>query len=193
MHKFDPMRHHMLDSEERQKYQAAIILQEIIKPQKHETLVDVGTGTGYYLFPLAKDIRMAVGVDISSKMLERAHDKQKLSDYPNVLLLCSRESSLPFYSNQVDIVLMANMLHEANNAVDLIKDIHRILKPGGRFITTDWKKIKHEFGPPFHHRISAEEAINILKKGGFIEVESLPGYEFHYILKTYKEKKSNKE
>ncbi|MFX0061010.1 MAG: class I SAM-dependent methyltransferase [Candidatus Hermodarchaeota archaeon] len=193
MHKFDPTHHHILDSEERQKYQAANVLQEIINPQKNEILVDVGTGTGYYLFPLAKDLRMAVGVDISSKMLERAHDKQKLSDYPNVLLLCSRESNLPFYSNQVDIVLMANMLHEANNAVDLIKDIHRILKPGGRFITTDWKKIKHEFGPPFHHRISAEEAINILKKGGFIEVASLPGYEFHYILKTYKEKKSNKE
>ncbi|MFX0093012.1 MAG: hypothetical protein ACFFBD_14735, partial [Candidatus Hodarchaeota archaeon] len=63
---------------------------------------------------------------------------------------------------------------------------HRILKPGGRFITTDWIKIEQEIGPPLHHRMAEEEAISALEKAGFSDVESLPGYEYHYILRSYK-------
>ncbi|MCE5329544.1 hypothetical protein LLG07_04330 [bacterium] len=45
-------------------------------------------------------------------------------------------------------------MHEAKNLDLFLKEMTRILKPGGRIAIIDWNKADSEFGPPKNHKNS---------------------------------------
>jgi ubiquinone/menaquinone biosynthesis C-methylase UbiE len=65
-----------------------------------------------------------------------------------------------------DIAFMCNVFHELDGDHTLL-EVGRMLKPGGKLAVIDWKKKREEDGPPYHHRLSAKEAIARCRDAGF--------------------------
>ena len=116
-----------------QTHQAALALAASIVHQP-ESVLDVGCGTGrllrraYRYWPEAQ----LIGVDPADGMIERA----KLLT-PNATFYTSMAESLPLEDNTVDLVLSTTSFHHWQDQAAGIREIARVLRPGGYFMLVD--------------------------------------------------------
>ncbi|KAJ6555236.1 S-adenosyl-L-methionine-dependent methyltransferase [Mycena sp. CBHHK59/15] len=110
-----------------------------------ETVVDLGSGGGIDIFLSSSKVGpdgKAIGLDMSPDMVKRARENAKKRGLfpPQVSFIeCSLTERLPIESNSVDCVLsncVINLLPQSGKN-DIFKEIHRILKPGGRVVLDD--------------------------------------------------------
>jgi ubiquinone/menaquinone biosynthesis C-methylase UbiE len=101
-----------------------------------ERLLDVGCGTGALLYALSQRHPGAQlsGVDPVPEMLAVA--RRRLP--PEVELQAGWAERLPFESAQFDAVVSCNMFHYIREPAAALREIRRVLAPGGRLVITDW-------------------------------------------------------
>jgi len=94
-------------------------------------VAEICCGHGELLTLLArKDIR-GIGVDVSSNMLEFAHDKHRESR--DFIFVQGDATKLPLRNAQFDSVFMLGGIHHVPDRAALFSEVFRILRPGGRF------------------------------------------------------------
>lgn len=98
-------------------------------------VADVGTGTGFVLQGLVDKAVELVGFDASADMLAVA--RHNLATHPHVSLRLAEGRSLPAADNSFDAVFANMYLHHAPKPLETIREMVRILKPGGKLIITD--------------------------------------------------------
>ncbi|MGW0731845.1 methyltransferase domain-containing protein [Streptomyces sp. NPDC002851] len=99
-------------------------------------LVDLGCGAGPALLAFSRRFPTAslVGIDRSEQALERA--RARLQDHAGVVELSSVDlrEQLPLEDESVDAVVSSNLLECLPDAASLLKEIWRVLRPGGRAV-----------------------------------------------------------
>src|SRR5262245_755940 len=98
------------------------------------TVLDAGCGTGNLceLLSTSPGIKV-VGIDSSKPMLQIA--RTKLRDNINVTLKDADLNSPSDFENECfDYVVLTNVLYALRNPLEVLEEIHRILKPGGKLI-----------------------------------------------------------
>jgi ubiquinone/menaquinone biosynthesis C-methylase UbiE len=100
------------------------------------SVLDVGCGTGELLVRLAAKYPNArlSGLDPVPEML--AVGRTKLSE--NVDLRAGWANELPWPDGAFDVVVSCNMFHYISHPVAAVQEMERVLRPGGRFVITDW-------------------------------------------------------
>ncbi|HKA08970.1 MAG TPA: class I SAM-dependent methyltransferase [Candidatus Dormibacteraeota bacterium] len=91
-------------------------------------VLDAGCGLGSYFAALAARVPsgMVVGLDITLSMLTRV-----AGWHPTVPLICGDVRTLPVVSGAFDVVVSAHMLYHIPNLDAAIRELHRVLRPGG--------------------------------------------------------------
>lgn len=102
---------------------------------KTAVVADVGTGTGFVLQGLVDWAAELVGFDESEDMLTVA--RRNLAAYPHVDLRLAEGQNLPAVDNSFDAVFANMYLHHAPDPLLTIREMARILKPGGKLVITD--------------------------------------------------------
>lgn len=108
----------------------------MLEPQSHRPLrgergLDIGCGTGNlgYALVTAGYVKTCVGLDISLGMARIAKNKTK--HVSGCLFTAGSAVSIPFADNTFDVVVGSAFLHHIVNALDALREIRRVLKPGG--------------------------------------------------------------
>ncbi len=101
-----------------------------------DVAVDVGCGNGTLLKVLTELGSFAVGVDISKGMLKIARRKLGNEAY---LTLADAEA-LPFRREGFTAAFLVTVLHDLPDPLRCLKEVYRVLKPGGACFTTWLKK-----------------------------------------------------
>lgn len=99
-------------------------------------VLDIGCGTGVLLRRAldADASRTAIGVDITVNMLR--HASQRL---PNTVpLVCASGDAVPLRAASVDLVVSTSALHYMHDPIEMLREAHRLLAPGGTVIVSDW-------------------------------------------------------
>lgn len=104
---------------------------------------DIGAGTGFISEGLLKKNVNVIAVDQSEEMLNLL--KNKFSDYKNLNCIQGESENLPIADNAVDYVFANMFLHHVENPFVAIKEMKRILKPGGKLVITDLDEHNFEF------------------------------------------------
>ena len=170
MHKFNPINKKKLDNPERRKMLPPEIVLQKLGLKEDDDMADIGCGVGYFTFPAAEIISSEneiYAIDISEEMLEEVEKESKEKEIKNISLVKSTEYDLKLEDGKVSFALMVNVLHETDDKVRMLKEIHRILRTDGRIAIVDFEKKQTESGPPLDHRISKDEALELLKEAGF--------------------------
>ena len=132
--------------------------------RRNKTLLDIGTGGGERLEAFAPKVREAIGTDIDRKMIKTAAEDLGKSSLHNVnLILCDSER-IPIAGSHIDIVIDRYAPFNA-------KEVSRILKPGGTFITQQVSEgDKGNFKEIFQRGQSYGEKSGTLKKRYLMEL-----------------------
>ena len=115
-------------------------------------LLDVGTGTGALaLAALARwrSVRVT-GVDPSSRMLDLAADgADRLGDdaVRRLRLLQGRADRLPVASDSMDVAISSFVIQLVPSRAAALREIGRVLRPGGRFACVTWQAESNPFEP----------------------------------------------
>jgi ubiquinone/menaquinone biosynthesis C-methylase UbiE len=106
-------------------------------------VLDVGTGTGVLAIEFAKGIPAAsvVGLDLSPVALEVARENaQKSPVSSRVSFEEGNAEDMPFKDDTFDLAISGNTLHLLKDPVRMFNEIQRVLKPGGRFLISDFRR-----------------------------------------------------
>lgn len=112
-------------------------LLRLIGPSPIDSLLDLGTGTGWILKLLAPHYRRAVGVDASRDMLAVARANL---DKAGILKASVRHAdilNLSLDGQDFDLVTIHQVLHFLDQPELAIAEAARILRPGGRLLIVD--------------------------------------------------------
>jgi arsenite methyltransferase len=111
----------------------AAIAKAYLRPEM--SVADVGAGTGFVAAGLAPLVKQVHVVDGSAAMLAIA--RQNLSQFGNVEYHTADGSSLPFPAGSLDAVFANMYLHHTTDPLAAIREMVRVLRPGGRLVITD--------------------------------------------------------
>lgn len=106
-------------------------------------VVDVGCGTGFLSQAFVLIARKVIGVDSSEEMLNRA--RNNLDRAENFEARLGTAERLPLEDGEADIVVGNMILHHCPNPLSAIREMARILKPGGKLILTDLDRHQYDW------------------------------------------------
>ena len=133
--------------------------------------LDLGCGTGEMMKMLLQvdDQRELYGIDLSEKMLSVA--ESKLSG--KVRLVLGDSEHLPFADNFFDVVYCNDSFHHYPAPENVIREVQRVLKPGGTFLIGDcWQPLIGRAIMNFYMRHSREGDVKIYSKEEMISLLS---------------------
>ena len=143
---------------------------EILDLKESFVAADFGSGSGGWVIPLAKILMYGkiYAIDILEEPLSALKSRARLEKILNIETIKSNvEKTSKLLSNSCDLVLMTNLLFEADDKEKMMGEGKRILKKGGRILIVDWKE-DSPLGPDY--RVSPDEVKGIAERIGF-EVE----------------------
>ena len=171
-------------------------------------VLDLATGTGDLLLSLLKaraNIAGAVGLDVSEKMLDLCRAKLRRRGLAErAELVCADAVGTPFPEGTFDAATMGFGIRNTADAAKTLREIHRILKPGGTALILEFSLPRHpawrwcylkylRFMVPFIGALisadrhayqylnqsiegfyQAEDFCALMRKAGFGEVSAIP-------------------
>lgn len=171
-------------------------------------VLDVGAGTGYLSLPLAAAVDPNGSVrcvDLCEPLLDVLRQKAikaGLSERIEYLLEPADHLSLP--DDGIDAVFSSYLLHElADKAQAALKEMYRVLKPGGTVVLADYRRIEDVerraeieawYGAQrdgggtdeVHLRFSLADLERMLLEAGFRSIELAIWHEFHFHARAIK-------
>ncbi|MCF2904780.1 class I SAM-dependent methyltransferase [Octadecabacter sp. CECT 8868] len=100
-----------------------------------DRILELGCGTGSTALLLAPKVREIVGADISPKMIDIADTKAKAGSVHNATFRVASAKDAASQKEPFDAVLGFNLFHLVEGMEDTFASVHKMLPPGGYFIS----------------------------------------------------------
>ncbi len=115
----------------------------VVNIEQGKLCADIGAGTGFVTEGIINKGLKVIAVDQSEEMLSQM--KQKFKDCDLIDYRRGDAENLPIEKNTVDFVFANMYLHHVEDPASAIKEMVRILKPGGKIAITDLDEHNFEF------------------------------------------------
>lgn len=149
-------------------------------------IADFGAGSGHYSIASAKSL-MATGrvyaIDIHKDLLTKLKNHASKEGIYNIEVILGdieKENGSRLRDFSVDLVLICNVLFQAEDKSAIIKEAKRVLKPGGRVLVVDWSDSFGNLGPKKESIFKENEAIEFFEKMGFHIDRKINAGSHHY-------------
>lgn len=177
----------LLDDDLRTEWQNPELVLDLLGDLTDKDVADIGAGSGYFTFKMAKLARKVVALDIDPNSLEYIKDQKAIvGNWAENIETRLTPADVPnLVENEVDLVLIVNTFAFIPDKDKYLVRLKRGMKPGGRLVIIDFKTGNVPVGPSDDAKISVNEVVKALKLAGFsktkIDLESL---QYQYIVST---------
>ena len=156
--------------------------------KKGMSFLDVACGYGYYSIAASKYVSetgTVYAVDLWNDGIEHLSNHSKEHKINNIQpILADARKMIPLKSSCVNISLLSTVLHDfmlEKTEDGVLKEIHRVLKPNGKFAVVEYKKISSKRGPPMGIRIAPEQVKQKVAPYGFEFLKTVEIGELNYL------------
>jgi len=112
-------------------------LREVLDPVAGERVLEIGPGTGYYTLDMAEWVAPGGTVeifDLQQDFLDHVMRRAAERGLGNVVPTQGDATALPYDDASVDAVVLTAVLGEIPDPGAALREIRRVLKPGGRLV-----------------------------------------------------------
>lgn len=128
----------LVDLPIRKRYMRPVLDRVGLRPG--ETVLELGPGPGAFTVDAARRLGREgklIAVDIQPEMIAEAERRVRVAGLANVETHVAGAYELPIEDSSVDRAFLVTVLPEIPNPVRGLREIHRVLKPGGVLSTTE--------------------------------------------------------
>lgn len=147
---------------------------------------DLGAGSGHYTLAAAAIVGSTgrvYAVDVQEELLaplQREAAARKLRNIETVWGDIERSGGTLLRDHALDAVILSNTLFQLDDPKAAIKEIKRILKPGGKLLLVDWAGDYAGMGPSKERIVTEHAAEELFITGGFHKAKSFRAGPHHY-------------
>jgi SAM-dependent methyltransferase len=134
-----------------------------------DRVLEVGCGPGFFSPAIARELSAGhlTIFDAQTPMLNMAQQRLEKQRLTNLSSVCGSGDSLPFADAGFDVAFMITVLGEVPDRAAAVREAARVLRPGGRFSSTE------AVGDP--DRVKQTELDELAALAGLAKGESWPG------------------
>lgn len=113
---------------------------EFARIKKGDTVIDLGSGAGNDCFIARSqtgESGKVIGIDITEKMIAKARENAEKLNFHNVEFRLGDIEQMPVSDSIADVVVSNCVLNLVPDKEKVVKEIYRVLKPGGHFSISD--------------------------------------------------------
>jgi demethylmenaquinone methyltransferase / 2-methoxy-6-polyprenyl-1,4-benzoquinol methylase len=127
-----------------QRWKRKLVDMASVEEQHHVLDLACGTGDITFLVSACLGAGMVTGVDITSGMIEIANQKKAESCAENTDFQIGDICHLEFPNESFDRITVGYGVRNVPDIPALLREVYRLLKPGGRFLSLDFGKPSNE-------------------------------------------------
>lgn len=120
-------------------------LVDLAAPRPDWIALDIATGTGHTALALAPHVTRVIGIDLTPEMLAEAEQLRAARDIANVTFRPGDVHHLPFGDASFDLVTCRRAAHHFADIARALREIRRVLRPGGRVVIDDRSVAEDDF------------------------------------------------
>ena len=159
-----------LEDPKRDAYQKPHEVIHALNLKSGEVIADIGAGSGYFTFQLARhvgDKGKVYAVDVSPEMILHINRRIRELKANNVVTLLADPDDPLLPDRSVNRFFFSDSWHHIENQSKYLSLMKRMLKPSGEVVMIDFHKKELPVGPPMQMKIAREDLIKQLDGNGY--------------------------
>jgi protein-L-isoaspartate O-methyltransferase len=155
-----------LERPEREKEERSKKMLGLLGLKPGMVLADVGAGSGYHTFPMAKAVGpkgKVYAVDIQKEMLDIIRTRMKKQKVTNVVPVLGTITDPKLPDGEVDLILMVDVYHEFSQPFEMTLAMVQALKPGGRLVFVEFRLEDPKVPILLVHKMSEKQVIREMR------------------------------
>lgn len=129
----------------------------ILSKITEEEILEIGFGTGINLKFYPQNVKKIIGVDANNGMLQQAH--KKINGKIEIELIHQSSESLTFPDDSISAVASTYTLCSIKEINAVLKEIYRVLKPGGKYYFLEHGLTDNPKTQKWQHRLNRVQNI----------------------------------
>ena len=174
-----------LERPEREREEMPNRLVELLKLKEGDVVADIGVGTGYIaqrISPKIGDTGTIYGVDIQQEMLDLLDEKMAAAGVQNVKGVLGTITDPKLPPESVDLAIMVDVYHEFSHPYEMMQNICRALKPGGRVVFVEYRAEDPKVPIKRLHKMSELQVIKEATPHPLVWVETLRDLPWQHVI-----------
>jgi len=167
-----------LDRPERESEEHPDQALEALDLKRGMVVADVGAGSGFMSFKMAKLVGPSGKVyanDVQPEMLEKLRARAQRDKVANVQTVLGTETDPKLPAGSLDLILMMDVYHEFSHPQEMLDRLREALKPAGRLVLVEYRKEDPKIPIRPEHKMSVADVKT--------EVEA-EGYQFDQVIEV---------
>ncbi len=99
-----------------------------------KNVLEIGVGQGSHAQLLSLAAKHFTGIDLTDFATKASSERMRVFELKNTRILQMNAESLDFENDTFDFVWSWGVIHHSANTPKILKEVHRVLKPGGKFV-----------------------------------------------------------
>lgn len=131
-----------LERPEREEEEKTELMVDALKFREGEVVADIGCGSGYVARKISKrigDTGIVYGVDIQQEMLDLLAKRMAMFRIKNVRPMLGEITDPKLPPESCDTMILVDVYHEFDHPYEMIANMLRALKPGGRIAFVEFR------------------------------------------------------
>jgi ubiquinone/menaquinone biosynthesis C-methylase UbiE len=173
------------EDEERTEWQNPDLVLKVLGDLTNKVVADVGAGSGYFAFKIARTAKKVIALDIDPNSLEYIKDQKSIvGSWANNIETRLTPPDVPnLLDSEADVVLIVNTYGYIPNKDKYLVRVLQGLKQGGRLVIIDFKSGDIPVGPSEENKVLAKDLKLSLINSGFKKIrEDRKSLQYQYII-----------